>query len=60
MKYEFSYYDNTVIPPKFMFQVVEENILAADEQFKKQYGVDPMKKPTIGCRIKKVDDEIKS
>jgi hypothetical protein len=56
MKIEFTYWDNSVIPPKFLYQVVEEDILVADELFKKKIGIDPMKKPTIGCQVKVVDE----
>jgi hypothetical protein len=53
MPFEFTYWDNSEIPPKFLFQVVEEDILVADALLKQKLGIDPVKKPTVGCQIKK-------
>lgn len=58
MTIEFTYWDNSVVPPKFLFQVVEEDILVADALFKQHTGIDPVKKPTVGCSIKKMVDEL--
>lgn len=56
MPFEFTYWDNSVVPPKKLYTVVSEDILDADKQFQWWCKKDPAKTPTIGCQIKKVYD----
>ena len=56
-QYQYTYTDNFVIPPKVLNIITLDklDILEADNMFKKECGVDPLKKPSIGCSLKVID-----
>jgi hypothetical protein len=60
MKYEFSYWDNNKQPDshrRFFTIVLDKlDILEADKQLEEQWGINPIKKMSIGCQIKKIDE----
>lgn len=54
MTYEFTYWDNTLNPPKMIFQCVVPSKIEADLYFKRIIGNHPDELENIECKIKKL------